>query len=67
MRQVDSRLRRYNFKKQEVEFRPPNPGKLITDNLPTVQIDPELLDLYSEIQPLPDGPGAFKDRRSVTG
>lgn len=45
-------LARYNVKKKEVEPRPPNPGKEITDNLPFVKIDSKTLDLYSEINPL---------------
>jgi Pyruvate/2-oxoacid:ferredoxin oxidoreductase delta subunit len=48
----ESRPRRYNIRKQCVELRRPNPGKEITDNLPTVQIDPEALDMYSETHPL---------------
>ena len=38
--------------KQRIDLRPPNSGKAITDNLPTVQIDPEALDMFSEIDPL---------------
>lgn len=46
------RLRRYNKIKQSVELRPPNPGKAITEQQPGMKIDPETLDLYSEIQPV---------------
>jgi Pyruvate/2-oxoacid:ferredoxin oxidoreductase delta subunit len=49
---VDSRPRRYNTPKQSVELGRPNPGKEITDNLSTVRIDPEALDMYSETHPL---------------
>jgi len=52
---ADNRLRRYNLRKMTVELRPPNPGKKITDNLPKAQnirIDPETLDIYSEVHPL---------------
>ncbi|MFH0728735.1 MAG: 4Fe-4S double cluster binding domain-containing protein [Pseudomonadota bacterium] len=47
-----SRLNRYNIKAQKVELRPPNLGKEVTDHLPFVKIEPELLDLYSELNPL---------------
>ncbi len=59
-------LRRYNPKKQSVEFRQANRGKTITDNLPGMQIDGDLLDLYSEIDPLPDTVGAMQDKKALT-
>jgi len=59
-------MRRYNKKEQLVEFRLANQGKAITDNLPNVRIDPDLLDLYSEIDPLPIAVGAMQDFKSLT-
>ncbi|MBN2282857.1 MAG: hypothetical protein JXO48_03105 [Deltaproteobacteria bacterium] len=46
------KLRRYNISKQTVEFRRPNFGKAITDNLATISVDPDVLDMASETQPL---------------
>jgi ferredoxin len=48
----NDRPRRYNVRKQRVEPGRPNPGKVITDNLPTLRIDPQALDMYSDIHPL---------------
>jgi len=45
-----------------VEIRPPNPGKIITDNLPTVKVDPETLDTFSEVNPLSELPGCMRDK-----
>ena len=43
-------------------MRPPSPGKIITDNLPTVRIDPETLDMFSEVNPLSELPGCMRDK-----
>lgn len=61
-RSARSRLRIGNRRTQRIELRPPNPGKEITDNLPTLQIDPEALDTYSEIDPLPELVGVMRDK-----
>lgn len=58
----DARLRRANPRKQTIELRPPNRGKEITDNLRTVRIDPNSLDLYSDVQPVDELVGAMKDK-----
>ena len=49
----DERLLRLNSEKLTIERRRKNLGKSITDNLPTVEVDPETLDLYSTVDPLP--------------
>jgi hypothetical protein len=46
------RLTRYNVNAQTVELRPPNLGKEITDHLPTITVDSETLDMFSEVNPL---------------
>lgn len=48
--------------RQTVRFRRPNPGKRITDNLPAVELDPDALDAFSEIDPVPELPGAMKNK-----
>ena len=48
----DRRLNRYRIWAQKVVPRPENPGKEITDSLTTLRVDPELVDLYSETDPL---------------
>ena len=60
----NTRLRLANSRKQTIELRRPNPGKEITDNLPTLRIDPEALDTYSEIDPLEEVVGVM--RRKLT-
>lgn len=55
-------LRKYIPRKQTVVLRPPNPGKTITDNLPTIEIDPETLDQFSEVQPLSELIGVMSDK-----
>jgi len=45
-------LRKYSTWKQSVGLRRPNPGKSITDNLLTTRVEPDTLDLYSEIHPV---------------
>ena len=49
----DERLLRLNSEKRTIERRRKNLGKSITDNLPTVEVDPKTLDLYSTVDPLP--------------
>ncbi len=46
-----TRLARYNVKAQKVELRPPNLGRETTNHLPTISIDPETLDMFSELNP----------------
>ena len=58
----NTRLRRANARKQIVELRRPNLGKEITDGLPTVHIDPDTLDLYSEVQPVDELVSAMRDK-----
>jgi ferredoxin len=58
----NTRLRRANARKQTIELRRPNPGKEITDRLPTVRIDPNTLDLYSEVQPVDELVSAMRDK-----
>jgi hypothetical protein len=50
-RDRDERLLRMNPEKLTIERRRKNLGKYITDNLPTVEIDPKTLDLYSNVDP----------------
>jgi len=45
-------MRRYLPWRRQIELRPPNPGKTITDNLPTVEVDPNVLDIAAQINPL---------------
>jgi Pyruvate/2-oxoacid:ferredoxin oxidoreductase delta subunit len=56
------RLRRANPKHYTIEVRPENPGKAITDNLTTVRVDPEALDAFAEISPLPELPGVMRNK-----
>lgn len=58
----DTRLRRANPRKQTIELRPPNRGREITHNLRTATIDPDSLDLYSDVQPVDELVGAMKDK-----
>ena len=58
-------LTRYNVRKKRVDERPANPGKEITDHLPFVGIDPETLDLYSEINPLDELIGKMADKTTL--
>lgn len=55
-------LRKYNRLKQSVELRPKNPGKKITDNLPGLVIDPDTLDMYSDVSPIPELPGCMSSK-----
>ncbi len=61
----NTRLRRANPRKQVIELRRPNLGKEITDRLPTVRIDPNTLDLYSEVQPVDELVSAMRDKRML--
>ncbi len=45
-------MRRYHPWRQQIELRPPNRGKTITDNLPTVDVDPAVLDVAAQINPI---------------
>ena len=63
----NTRLRRANSRKQIIELRRPNPGKEITDRLPTVRVDPDTLDLYSEVQPVDELIGAMRDKWMLIG
>lgn len=58
---MQSRLRRTNLRKQVIEFRSPNRDKEITDNLPGMRIDPDALDLNSDVQPVDGIVGAMRD------
>lgn len=58
-------LEKYNLKTLAVEKRPPNFGKEITDNLPTVEIDPLALDWAAEIKPLTPTPRMMYNIRRV--
>ncbi len=58
----NTRMRRANARKQLIELRRPNLGKEITDHLPTVRVDSDILDLYSEVQPLDELVGAMRDK-----
>jgi ferredoxin len=55
-------LHRYNVMKQTVEERRVNRGAEITDNLTTVKIKPDDLNLYSEIDLLAEGVGGFSSK-----
>ncbi|NLF64920.1 MAG: hypothetical protein GX579_09990 [Chloroflexi bacterium] len=62
----ETRMRRYLPWRQEIELRPPNRGKAIIDNLPTVAVDPRALDIASEIEPLTvEGVPFFADFRAT--
>ncbi|HUT52752.1 MAG TPA: 4Fe-4S dicluster domain-containing protein [bacterium] len=56
------RLRRADPWRQTFELRRENPGREITDHLPALEIDPAALDAYSEADPLPELPGAMKNK-----
>src|SRR5690606_15685524 len=45
-------MRRYHPWRKQIELRPVNRGKAITDALTTVEIAPEVIDLSSELEPL---------------
>lgn len=47
-----SRMRRYHPWRRQIELRQPNQGKPVTDNLKTVTLDPRVIDIASEIEPL---------------
>ena len=47
-----STMRRYHPWRQQIELRPRNRGKTITDQLPTVDVDPTVLDIAAQIKPL---------------
>ena len=55
-------LRKYNPRKQSVGLRRPNPGKSITDNLVTTRVNPETLDLYSEVPPVDELIGVMRNK-----
>jgi hypothetical protein len=46
-------MRRYLPWRQKIELRQTNRGKAITDGLKTVAVDPAVIDIASEIEPLP--------------
>jgi ferredoxin len=54
--EYDENLLRVNVKKNAVEPRRKNLGKEITDNLPTIEVDGTALDLFSNVEPLTQGP-----------
>jgi len=62
-----TRLRRANSRKQIIELRRPNRGKEITDRLPAVSVDPDTLDLYSEVQPVDELVGVMRDKWMLIG
>lgn len=45
-------MRRYLPWRQQIELRSPNRGKAITDNLSTVDVDPTVLDIAAQVNPL---------------
>ncbi len=49
---MEYQLHRYNQMKQKTETRPENRGAEITDNLITLQVDPDALNMWSEIEPV---------------
>jgi ferredoxin len=55
-------LHRYNVRKQTVVKRRVNRGAEITDNLPTLKIKPDDLNMYSEVDPVTEGVGGFGDK-----
>ena len=59
---TNDRLRKANPWKQRIDIRPDNPGRDITNNLPAMAIDPAALDAFSEIDPVPELPGAMADK-----
>ncbi len=63
----NTRLRRANPRKQTIDLRRPNPGKEITDHLPTVSVEPDTLDLYAEVQPVDELVGAMRDKWMLVG
>lgn len=48
----ESWMRRYHPWRRQIELRPPNQGKAITDKLETATVDPRVLDIASQIEPL---------------
>lgn len=61
-----SRMRRYLPWRLEMELRSPNRGKAIVDNLPTVDVDPRVLDIASEVEPLTaEGTPFFANSRAL--
>lgn len=60
------RMRRYHPWRKVIELRMPNRGKAITDGLQTVDVDPVVLDIAAEIDPLtPEGVPFFGDFGAV--
>ena len=53
------RMRRYRPWRRQIEVRPPNRGKAITDHSPTVNVEPAVLDMASELEPLSSEGTAF--------
>jgi len=49
---MEYQQRRYNQMKQKIETRPVNRGAEITDHLPTVKVEPDGLNMWSEIEPV---------------
>ena len=62
---TNDRLRKANPWKQRIDIRPDNPGRDITNNLPALEIEPAALDASSEIDPLPELPGAMAGKLTL--
>jgi ferredoxin len=61
-----TRMRRYLPWQRAMELRPPNRGKEIIDNLPTIVVDPRVLDIASEVEPLSaEGTPFFANTRAL--
>lgn len=62
----ETRMRRYLPWRREMELRPPNRGKAIIDKLPTIAVDPRVLDIASEVEPLSaEGTPFFANSRAL--
>jgi len=53
----DENLLWVNPKTGTIEPRRKNHGKVITESLPTIEVDGIAMDLYSNVEPMPRGPG----------
>ena len=58
---MDYQLHRYNTKKQTVETRPVNRGAEITDHLPTLKINPDELNMWTDVEPVREAIGGFSN------
>ena len=56
---MEYQLHRYNTKKQTVETRPANRGAEITDHLPTLKINPDELNMWTDVEPVREAIGGF--------